>query len=256
MVYCGIPSKACQRCRLRRIKVKTRQWPTRLSSNPSTNHSQCDLVQPSCNQCRRADRVCAGYRNQLDLAFRDQSAIVASKVQQAFPNAPQCFKRATRTRHKAESSEYVGYVAALAQPIQVPYVDQAAQYFFKVYDSEAAESVKSIHKYVPYLYDGCRDSALSSVISALGFAGLSRYGNVPKMTSLATSNYYTALRRIRTDLQDPVAAKTDQTLLSVYLLGLYEVRNILWDSDRWSADIMLDKHMQHSSIDESLVQSC
>ena len=83
--------------------------------------------------------------------------------------------------------------------------------------------MKSVYKYIPYLCDAFQDSALYSVITALGLAALSHCGNAPDMMSLATSNYHTALHQTRADLQDLVAVKTDQTLLNVYLLGLYEV---------------------------------
>ena len=237
MVYCGPPSKACQRCRKTRIKVKLDQYPQRLSLIAPTDQSQCDLVQPSCSQCRRANRICAGYRDQLDLVFRDQSDVVAHKVQQASSGVGKYPKRAAPTRYKvwARSGplERVQIAVAPAKPINVPHVDQAAGFFFKTYDSEAAESVKGVYKYIPYLCDDFQGSALSSVITALGLAGLSRYGNAPDIMSLATSNYHTALRQTRADLQDPVAVKTDQTLLSVYLLGLYEVWKFL--SGCWSA---------------------
>ena len=239
--------------------MRLHQFPHRLSLIAPTDYPQCDLVQPSCSQCRRAKRNCPGYRDQLDLIFRDQSDVTANKVQQASPNVAKYPKHATPNWHKELARsvplELVKNADAPAKPIHVPYVDQAASFFFKTYDSEAAESVKSVYRCIPYLYDAFQDSALSSVITALGLAGLSRYWNAPNMMSHATSNYYTALRQIRTDLQDPVAVKTDQTLLSVYLLGLYEVWKSSRDAGLLSADRMSDEHMQHPFIYESLVQS-
>ncbi|EEP77991.1 predicted protein [Uncinocarpus reesii 1704] len=60
MVYCGKPSKGCHQCRRRKIK--------------------CDQGEPSCGQCHRANYICPGYRNQLDLLFRDETQKVATKA--------------------------------------------------------------------------------------------------------------------------------------------------------------------------------
>jgi hypothetical protein len=57
---CGKPSKGCSECR----KRKTR----------------CDQKVDGCGQCAKAGRVCPGYRAQIDVIFRDQSAGVISKA--------------------------------------------------------------------------------------------------------------------------------------------------------------------------------
>lgn len=42
--------------------------------------SQCDTRIPQCTQCVKAKRTCPGYRNQLDLMFRDESQHVIQKA--------------------------------------------------------------------------------------------------------------------------------------------------------------------------------
>ncbi|TVY94371.1 hypothetical protein LAWI1_G000600 [Lachnellula willkommii] len=59
MVFCGKPSGGCHACRAR----KTR----------------CDKVPEGCSQCKKAKRVCPGYRKQGDLIFRDESSNVVHK---------------------------------------------------------------------------------------------------------------------------------------------------------------------------------
>lgn len=58
------------------------------------------------------------------------------------------------TKYLARSGllERVQIAVAPAKPIHVPYVDQAAGFFFKTYDSEAAKSVKSVYKYIPHAF--------------------------------------------------------------------------------------------------------
>ena len=60
MVFCGKPSKACKRCRDRKLK--------------------CDLGSASCGQCVRAQVICAGYRDTLALRIRDESQAVRIKA--------------------------------------------------------------------------------------------------------------------------------------------------------------------------------
>jgi hypothetical protein len=67
MVYCGKPSKGCSSCRERKIR--------------------CDQKEPGCGQCDKRDQKCPGYRNLVDLMFRDESTHV--------------IKKATKTRARA-----------------------------------------------------------------------------------------------------------------------------------------------------------
>lgn len=61
MVYCGKPSGGCHACRERKTK--------------------CDkvILPEGCTQCKRAKRICPGYRVPGDLVFRDQSSNVIQK---------------------------------------------------------------------------------------------------------------------------------------------------------------------------------
>ncbi|KAF3769982.1 hypothetical protein M406DRAFT_348983 [Cryphonectria parasitica EP155] len=60
MVYCGKPSKGCSNCRERKIR--------------------CDQREPGCGQCEKRQQTCPGYRNIVDLMFRDESSHVAQKA--------------------------------------------------------------------------------------------------------------------------------------------------------------------------------
>ncbi|SPO01073.1 related to negative acting factor [Cephalotrichum gorgonifer] len=68
MVYCGKPSKGCQNCRDRKIA--------------------CDQRMPGCQMCEKHNRICPGYRNIVDLMFRDESEHVIWKANKPKPQAP------------------------------------------------------------------------------------------------------------------------------------------------------------------------
>ncbi|KAF4974879.1 hypothetical protein FZEAL_8280 [Fusarium zealandicum] len=72
MVYCGKPSKGCSKCRVRKIR--------------------CDEKDPACGQCEKRGLVCPGYRNLVDLMFRDESSHVISKAARTRPR-PNARKR-------------------------------------------------------------------------------------------------------------------------------------------------------------------
>ncbi|PNY28440.1 Uncharacterized protein TCAP_01636 [Tolypocladium capitatum] len=63
MVYCGKPSKGCSSCRERKIR--------------------CDQRMPTCGQCEKRQQECPGYRNMVDLMFRDESHHVIKKAKTA-----------------------------------------------------------------------------------------------------------------------------------------------------------------------------
>lgn len=63
MVYCGKPSKGCSSCRERKIR--------------------CDQREPGCGQCEKKHQPCPGYRNLVDLMFRDESSHVIKKARKA-----------------------------------------------------------------------------------------------------------------------------------------------------------------------------
>lgn len=60
MVYCGKPSKGCSNCRERKVR--------------------CDQREPTCGQCEKRQQTCPGYRNMVDLMFRDESTHVIKKA--------------------------------------------------------------------------------------------------------------------------------------------------------------------------------
>ena len=61
------------------------------------------------------------------------------------------------------------------------------------------------------------------IITALGHAGLLVQRYIPQLISEASLRYGWALYLINKMLRDPVTVNADQTLVSILLLGLYEV---------------------------------
>ena len=108
-------------------------------------------------------------------------------------------------------------------PLSLSALDQAISFFFTSRVNGPSESCKQVYKYLPNFYNADRRSALSHIMTAVGLAGLSSYRSAPALMSLACSHYSLALSSVGSALRDPMQAKTDQTLLTVHLLGVYEV---------------------------------
>ncbi|GJC95509.1 C6 finger domain-containing protein [Colletotrichum higginsianum IMI 349063] len=85
MVYCGKPSKGCSSCRERKIR--------------------CDQKEPGCGQCEKRQQECPGYRNIVDLMFRDESSHVIKKAAKTKARGRLKNPQASSTAPGAELSE-------------------------------------------------------------------------------------------------------------------------------------------------------
>jgi hypothetical protein len=171
----------------------------------------------------------------MDLMFRDQSKEVACKVQRikrkAKPKdsasvnvaAPDCchvFQKSVDSDNSLASECLSGCWSTL----EVSAEEQAVCFFFSNYVLEPSKPNKSLYNYLPAFYNHeSGKSPLSCAIAALGLAGLSYRRSEPSLLSASKSVYSSALRLTNEALRNPITAVTDATLISVLLLGLYEV---------------------------------
>jgi hypothetical protein len=82
---------------------------------------------------------------------------------------------------------------------------------------------RKLYNSLPDLYARSpASSALSSTIVALGIASMSSSMKIPSLMMKANAKYAEALNLVNSAVRDPTAAKLDDTLMVVILLGLYE----------------------------------
>ncbi|KAK0507284.1 hypothetical protein JMJ35_010322 [Cladonia borealis] len=212
MVYCGVPSKACAYCRGKRTK--------------------CDQAVPSCGQCRRAHRVCPGYRDEQSLAFRDETKQVVKKVQAA---------KAVKSNTAPHGRDIINGFDSVNEPesalvsidrsassspwsLSMPLEEQASCFFFHHFVSDDPSTPIGYAKFLPKIYNF--DSAygsLAGVVTSIGLAGLSNLKSSPETMIIARKKHTAVLRSLNSSLQDPGTAATDATFLTVLLLGLFEM---------------------------------
>lgn len=222
MVYCGKPSKGCQACRDR----KTR----------------CDRTTPSCSQCIRAHRECPGYRNEVDLMFRNESDAVIGKAK-----AREKFR--TKAKSRSESPVDIGPSESKNEPPSLD--EEELTQVARVQGTDAAFFVETLtpkfsmfptteeralnffstnastwFRNFDVTDEVCRqantDEHLLACMSAVGLATFSHSIHAPELLVRARKEYVTALRLTNTALRSPTEAKKDSTLFSVMVLGIFE----------------------------------
>ena len=101
--------------------------------------------------------------------------------------------------------------------------EQATFYFFRNYVLEG-NSTNGYFQYLLSIYENeLVGPALTETITALGMVGLSNFYKTPSILMNAHQKYNSALRLVSSRLRNIEEAKADQTLVSVIMLGLYEV---------------------------------
>ena len=117
--------------------------------------------------------------------------------------------------------------ATSIRSLSVPLEDEATCYFFHNFLSNEHSSVYSSNAYSSVLPNLHRhDSSfgvLPKIVSAIGLASISNLKRSPKVMVAASQRYSGALRAINSSIQDSSSASTDQTLIAVMLLGVFEV---------------------------------
>jgi hypothetical protein len=115
----------------------------------------------------------------------------------------------------------------VCKELSYPVEEQATYFFFQNY---ALDDFKGYYSYLPSVYSTLpAGSALSEAITSLGMAGIANSKKDTRLMINANFKYTSALYNVNAALRDPEEAKTDQTLVAVMLLGLFEVRHLTFN---------------------------
>ncbi|KAH7336400.1 hypothetical protein BKA65DRAFT_33436 [Rhexocercosporidium sp. MPI-PUGE-AT-0058] len=222
MVFCGKPSGGCHACRERKTK--------------------CDQVPEGCTQCKRAKRVCPGYRVPGDLIFRNESSNVIRKFKAREARDKQATFKTSPPRPVVSSSLSLSAEddwdhvsdgsleiiqredARLSVFSLAPTIEERAIGFF------VANFVLGISGpskgYLDYLTEVARSQVLEdgllSSMRAVGLVGYAHTVHAPSLLKNARYEYYRALQATNAALRDPVNVKKDSTLISIMILGIFE----------------------------------
>jgi hypothetical protein len=170
--------------------------------------------------------------------FRDESQGQAIKHQRRKDAKARLQEARTKVVENASSPSSkdvlpisIARPATTSMPLAAPGLgvfldDQATCYFFHNYVLERDQFVRGNFQYLSDVYGGEEVGiGLSDSVAALGMAGMAHFWKSPNIMANAHMKYNSALRQISTQLRHVEEAKSDQTLIAVMLLGLYEVRS-------------------------------
>ena len=207
-----------------------------------TNTAQCDQKVPACGQCTKKGKRCPGYRSEADLIFRVENdhaaSLVAGRKSRRKPSPPPPSHRPTRPspgpviQNSSELVQRPGPVVSYGEPDQPPNFrallptigERASCFFIANYILQSSDISYGFMEYLPSLVGYQSGSMLSTVIECLGLATMSNLaGSQAQATIAARRKYGEALSMVNRALQTPHVVTEDQTLLSVMLLGVYEV---------------------------------
>ncbi|KAH7077182.1 hypothetical protein FB567DRAFT_144278 [Paraphoma chrysanthemicola] len=183
MVFRGKPSKACARCRERRLR--------------------CDLKLPSCSSCIRVGEACIGYRPSAAIRFSDETELVRTKA----------ISRATLLHSR--------HCMVPITPRYLPHDLQAVgrDVFFAYYVSDFSRTWEFLYSYQD---PSVAPEHLSLGIDAVSLAFLSHQVSSPAAKEMARKKYVAALRKINKAVQDPESSSKLSTFQGALLLDLFE----------------------------------
>ncbi|KAL8816988.1 MAG: hypothetical protein Q9223_004096 [Gallowayella weberi] len=219
MPHTGKPSGACQTCKQRHVK--------------------CDETRPACLKCIKANRVCPGFSEGLDLVLRDQNQVAkasAERRQKAHAKKRTCTSSSGSTSSEASSG--------LSSPSTSP--TSSSEDDLIVYSSLAESRDSYAHAFflsayvlgprdprtdhgflelLPLLFGRLPfDPVLSSSLAVLSHCYFGAWHRPIRNAETLTvrQSYSKALSGLRGALKDPRHCMSDEVLMSVCLLNFYE----------------------------------
>ena len=210
----GRPSRGCQECKDRKVKVRLQPLLLKAKSLMKSSF-QCDQATPACKRCVRNDRQCSGYPSASDVIFRNSFA-------------------ATNGGHKGRKADAPSDTGqrnlSISAPIPTNWQQQAIAVFFRDFVIESGESRIDFGylQHLPDLLTRAREpSPLSEAVSAVALTNLAHRSSLSYLIPAGRQAYGSALRMLSAALTRNMDICSDQTLATVLCLDFYEVRSIL-----------------------------
>jgi len=171
--------------------------------------------------------VCPGYRKQIDVIFQDQSERVVRKEQ---IRAAKTLIKSTTTEDRIHDKSIGGAVVRDQQSLDLtisisPSIEERAKCFFVCSDAAgvAAPGFGDVDGATARHLWSVMDPLLTVSIKAASLASYARCVYSEGLERTSRVAYMNALRLCNTVLASPTEVTKDSTLLSVLLLGHYEM---------------------------------
>ena len=183
---------------------------------------QCDEIRPTCGRCVRSARVCSGYSDGLDLVLRPQNDIVVAHSRRR-DNAFSRSKDSTPNRRSTSHSP----VSDIAAPIAESKDAHALSFFFSTYVlyHRETQADRGYLELLPYICTNLKsESHLSLALAASSHLLFDKHQlRLRNMENHVSPYHAKALQATRLALHSPSESMTDELLMTICLLGFYEV---------------------------------
>ncbi|PQE08180.1 Chondroitin AC alginate lyase protein [Rutstroemia sp. NJR-2017a BVV2] len=191
---------------------------------------------PSCSQCSRADKECPGYRDHLDLLFRDENDRTLRKARPENRKSSSLGREKCRQpRHAQSPTPPEELVLDVPSPVEArlllvanarPLVDEGLTFFFTHYVTVASkvvnEQVDVTTPLWPWLF---MQNRTIDAVSSVGLAGLSNVTKDPNLMLIARRKHSDTLKRVIEELSDTANADLDMLFKKVVMLIVFELIN-------------------------------
>ncbi|KAF1364243.1 hypothetical protein EJ07DRAFT_98923 [Lizonia empirigonia] len=224
MVYRGRPSTGCKNCRERRVK--------------------CDETPEGCVKCAKARIVCPGYDRNVDVFFHDETARTEVKAKKAKAKAI-ALRDARYASTKASSASEELVTASRESSgkespgvlLIAPLIDQGIAYFMSHYATGLDQPSIYSEAYNNHLATNGFHPLIATSMTALGLAGVANIYRDTALKGKATRWYLDAIKMTNAAISHPKEVTSDNTLLAITLLGMYEATSNEHTLHAWSEHV-------------------
>lgn len=219
---------------------------------------------PACSQCVKSCRICPGYIQHIDLVLRDQTQLIQSRAQRKkaerksragliASDGPECSEsvgeslgpqsRCTSLVPRGDSSssspepaqavssesslDNASYTNPIPRALGEDPIQPAVNALFdglSMYNRHP-DSARGLIALLRPLYSSARhDSLISLATSSVALAAVGGSLRRSAYYNLGYTLFGKAVQMTKAAIDDPVESLTDETLMTVMLLGLFEVR--------------------------------
>ncbi|KAB8356367.1 hypothetical protein FH972_023951 [Carpinus fangiana] len=216
---CARKNIHCPICMIRQSAGESSTLQARGMRSCSYEHGvRCDQVRPACGQCVKSRRDCGGYRNEIDLMFRDQTEKTEKTVHRK--QTPPTNQLAVRFREQKTPASLTMYIP------ETDWKTAAENYFFFNYApiSDPLDRTPGYLPCLPFLLSNSPQSPLlHCTVDAVALAVFACRRQHPALVVEASRSYAQALSQLHLALQNPATATSNSSLMAVMLLALYEL---------------------------------
>lgn len=171
----------------------------------------------------RLNRTCGGYPDRWRLVHRQQDEIAAIRVQSRVTKrrAERNHQRAAEPRTSATSKSAAVCVSPAPAPLNVAVEVYYIPRFFSDY---SANSGVAIYDALPVLASASPATCYSHALKAVAMASSSGLLCQSGLLTRARVSYGLALSNLQRAILDPEPLRDDSVLVTLFLLGFFEVR--------------------------------